>query len=152
MADNFVSFNRFTALPNNIADFGASIEELKALRGAPDKNPVVSPMAKPAQSERELALAPAGSDSLRLQQPKEPGVDPYEGPRPVWVLSRVGAKKLRRGVLVDLEQAVGDMAEGETKELMQLSFSRVNAMRDLLQDRNEMTENIYMRHLATSRT
>lgn len=152
MADNFVSFNRFTALPNNIADFGSSVEELKALRGKPDKNPAASPMAAPAASQRELALNPAGSDTLRLQEPREPGADPYEGPRPVWVLSRLGTKKLKRGVLTDLQEMVAEMPEGETKSLMQDSFARVQAMRDLLSDRNALTENIYMRSLAASRS
>lgn len=151
MADNFVSFNRFTALPNNIADFGASVEELKALRGTPDKNPAASPMAAPAASRRALALVPAGSDTLRLAEPVEPGADPYEGARPVLVLSRSGAKKLKTGVLADLQDVVDDLAEGDTKRLMQDSFARVHAMRDLLADRNAMTENIYMRSLAASR-
>ena len=152
MADNFVSFNRFTALPNNIADFGSSVEELKSLRGKPDKNPAASPMAAPAASQKELALGRAGSDTLRLQEPQEPGADPYEGPRPVWVLSRVGTKKLKRGVLVDLQEAVEDMPDSDTKSLMLDSFARVQAMRDLLSDRNVMTENIYMRSLAASRS
>lgn len=152
MADNFVSFNRFTALPNNIADYGSSVEELKAQRGRPDKNPAASPMAAPAVSVRELALGPAGSDSLRLQEPQEPGPDPYEGPRPVWVLSRVGTKKLKRGVLTDLEEVVDALPEGDTKSLMCDSFARVHAMKDLLSERNAMTENIYMRSLAASRS
>ena len=152
MADNFVSYNRFTALPNNIADYGASVEELKALRGRPDKNPAVSPMAAPAASQRELALTPAGSDALRLTEPHEPGADPYEGPRPVWVLSRLGTKKLKRGVMADLLDVVEELPDSDTKSLMLDSFARVNAMRELLGERNDMTENIYMRNLAANRT
>jgi len=152
MADNFVSYNRFTALPNNIADFGASVEELKALRGRPDKNPAASPMAAPAASQRELALNPAGSDTLRLAEPREPGADPYEGPRPVWVLSRVGTKKLKRGVMADLQDVVEQLPDSDTKSLMLDSFARIHAMGDLLGERNDMTENIYMRSLAASRS
>jgi hypothetical protein len=152
MADNFVSYNRFTALPNNIADYGSSVEELRALRGRPDKNPAVSPMAAPAVSQRELALNPTGSDTLRLAEPHEPGVDPYEGPRPVWVLSRLGTKKLKRGVLSDLLDVVEQLPDGDTKSLMLDSFARVNAMGELLGERNDMTENIYMRNLAANRS
>ena len=152
MADNFVSYNRFTALPNNIADYGASVEELKALRGRPDKNPAVSPMAAPAASQRELALNPAGSDTLRLTEPQEPGADPYEGPRPVWVLSRLGTKKLKRGVMADLLDVVEELPDSDTKSLMLDSFARVHAMGELLGERNDMTENIYMLNLAANRS
>lgn len=152
MADNFVSFSRFTALPTNIADFGTSAEEVRTHQGKPDKNPAASPMAAPARSRRALALAPAGSDDLRVAEPQDPSADPYEGPRSVLVLSRAGAKKLRHGVLVDLQEVVDGMPESDTRALMQDSFSRIAAMRDLLAERNEMTENIYMRALAASRS
>ena len=86
--DNFVSFKRFTSIPANIAEHGATVEEYKLAQGRPDGDPVLSPMADPVVSEARLALAPTGSDSLRLGTPASPEANPYEGPRRTLVLSR----------------------------------------------------------------
>lgn len=151
MANNFVSYNRFTALPNNISDYGAGLEELRLLKGKPEKNPVVAPMAAPRRSRKLLALESTGSDEMRLAEPTEPNIDPYEGPQSTLSLSRTGAQKLGGAVLGDLQSVVESMREGDTKSLMMDSLRRVGAMRQYLGERNEMTEAIVVRSIAASR-
>ena len=152
MADNFISYNRFTTLPPNIADFGSTVEELKLQRGSPDRNPALSPLPIPYASLRRLFLKPRGSDQLRLGEPDEPDVDPYEGPQSTLSLSRNALKKLNGPILTDLEQMVsgGSLTE-DTRSLMQDSFRRVLGLRAYLDDINKMTENIYVRSVAASR-
>lgn len=152
MADNFISYNRFTTLPPNIADYGATVEELKLQRGAPDRNPALSPLPVPYASLRRLFLKPRGSDQLRLGEPDEPEVDPYEGPQSTLSLSRNALKKLNGPILTDLEQTVsgGGLTE-DTRSLMQDSFRRVLGLRAYLDEINQMTENIYVRSVAASR-
>ena len=58
MAENKISFNRFTALPNNIATYGSTPEELKLQAGTPDPNPSVSPMPSATPADVHLALEP----------------------------------------------------------------------------------------------
>ncbi|HET6344102.1 MAG TPA: hypothetical protein VFH51_04175 [Myxococcota bacterium] len=153
MADNFISYNRFTTLPPNIADFGATVEELKAQKGTPDANPAASPMAAPRVSRKRLSLRPAGSDEMRLAEPMEPEPDPYEGPQPVLSLSRNAARKLAGNVLTDLEKQVQvhSLPDAETRGAMLDSFRRILAMREYLNERNQMTEGIYVRSIAASR-
>lgn len=153
MADNFISYNRFTTLPPNISDFGATVEELKMQRGAPDKNPVLSPMAVPRASLRRLFLKPRGSDQLRLGEPEEPDIDPYEGPQSTLSLSRNALKKLYGNVLTELETHVQDnpAADPQTRGLMMDSFKRVLSLRAYLDEINQMTESIYVRSVAASR-
>lgn len=151
MANNFVSFNRFTTLPSNIADYGAGLEELRLLKGRPETNTTITPMAAPRKSRKLLALESSGSDVLRLDEPEDPAVDPYEGAQSTLSLSRNSTQKLGGSILQDLQQIVGAMAEGQTKALMLDSFQRIEAMRTCLRERNEMTESIYVRAIAASR-
>lgn len=151
MANNFISYNRFTALPNNISDYGAGLEELRLLKGTPAKNPLAAPLAAPRRSRKLLALESAGSDEMRLAEPVEPNVDPYEGPQSTLSLSRTGAQKLDGTVLGDLQGVVESMSDGDTKSLMMDSLRRVSAMRQYLGERNEMTEGIVVRSIAASR-
>jgi hypothetical protein len=153
MADNFISYNRFTTLPPNIADFGATVEELKSQSGKPDANPAAAPMAAPRVSRKRLSLRPAGSDEMRLSEPTEPEPDPYEGPQSVLSLSRNAARKLGGAVLGDLEKQVQvqSVLDGETRGAMLDSLRRLWAMREYMQERNQMTEGIYVRAVAASR-
>ena len=69
MANNFVSYSRFTAMPPNIATYGATVEELKSQAGKPDANPVLSPMAASEVTQRRLSLSATGSDRMRVTPP-----------------------------------------------------------------------------------
>lgn len=106
MANNFVSYSRFTAMPPNIATFGATVEELKLQAGKPDANPVLSPMAASEVTQRRLSLSTTGSDKMRLALPTNTMVNPYEGPKPVSVLMRSALQKLRGGTFTALRDAV----------------------------------------------
>ena len=152
MADNFVSYSRFTAMPPDISRFGATVEELQLQRGNPDRNPALSPMAAPRVSMQRLFLRPRGSDQMRLAGPDEPVIDPYEGPQSTLSLSRNALRKLSGSVLVDLEAEVqASVADKETRNLMLDSFRRVIGLRAYLAEINKMTETIYVRSVAASR-
>lgn len=151
MADNSISFNRFTTLPTNIAEFGNTVDEIKLLRGKADKNPLVGPMAAPRRSRRLLSLSPAGSDEMRLEEPTEANLDPYEGPQSTLTLSRGGHKKLEAPILGALQSLAHMLPDESTRNLMLDSFQRVERMRKYLKERNEMTESIYVRSIAASR-
>jgi hypothetical protein len=154
MADNFISYSRFTTLPPNISDFGSTVEEVKLQRGNPDRNPTLSPLAAPRQSALRLFLKPRGSDQLRLGEPVEPGQNAYEGPQSNLGLARNALRKLQTGALVDLQGHVDSpehAGDPKTRSLMQDSLRRVGAMRDYLGERTRMTETIYVRAVGSSR-
>ena len=110
--DNFSRFNSFTNVNPNIAELGYTAEEHRLAQGAPDGNPIHSPMAAPGVSETQLALKPAGSDRLRLGDPQQPVINPYEGPKRTLFLSRNAVAKLRGRVLQDLQNLVDQGAVG----------------------------------------
>ena len=60
--DNSVSFQRFTSVDPNIAQYGSTREEFELQRGNPDADPILSPMAATAIPETRLGLAASGSD------------------------------------------------------------------------------------------
>ncbi len=142
--DNFVSFNRFTSLDPNIAQHGATVEELVRARGTPDPNPLLSPMASPGVSETRLALVNSGSDRLRLGDPTQPEVNPYEGPKRTLVVSRNAVAKLRGQVIADLQALVKSGAVGtpEVRARMTDSMQRVAGMRDYIDHLNGLSESI----------
>jgi hypothetical protein len=113
MADNPISYNRFTQLPANVAVHGYTVEEIRSQRGKPDRNAAISPMAAPRSSAIRLFLRPSGSDQLRVGEPVEPAVDPYEGATSQLSLMRSSLAKLEGGILVDLQAQVkqGALAE-----------------------------------------
>ena len=153
MANNFLSFNRFTALPPIIARFGWTEEEAAATRGKPEGNPWLSPMAKNAVSDVRLALIPGGSDKVRLPQPTTPQTNPYEGPKPTLVLSRNAVKKLSGNVVGELHKLVqgGAVKDKSLQTLMLDSMRRVNGLREFMDHLNQMTETVYVRSLAASK-
>lgn len=150
MPDNFVSYNRFTTLPPNVADYGATVEELKLPRGKPDKNPAISPLPNPRTSERRLSLRTRGSDRLRLAEPAEPDLDPYEGPRSVLGLSRDAHLKLAGPALAALGEVVADSAgiAPQVRDLMAESARRVNLLGDFLGRQVQLTQAIVARAVA----
>lgn len=153
MANNFQSFTRFTALPPVIMRFGWTEEEAAATRGKPDPDPLMSPMAAPQVSETQLALAPSGSDKLRLTEPLQPEANPYDGPKPTLVLSRNAVKKLSGNVVAELARLVqgGGVSDKSLQALMLDSMRRVVGLREYMDHLNRMTESIYVRSLAASK-
>ncbi|MEE8408345.1 MAG: hypothetical protein V3T05_01945 [Myxococcota bacterium] len=153
MADNFISYSRFTALPPIIARFGWTEEEAAATRGKPDPNPIVSPMAAPAVSEVRLSLAPTGSDKMRLAEPKGPEANPYEGQKPTLVLSRNAVRKLGGNIISNLQSLVqsGAVQDKNLRALMGDSLRRVVGLREFMVHLNQMAESVYVRSLAASK-
>jgi len=153
MANNPVSYQRFTALPPNIAQYGNTVEEVELQRGKPDANPVLSPMAQQRVSDVRLSLAPAGSDRLRLAIPTEPDQNPYEGPRSSLVLTRSALKKLNGNILGDLQEAIQTTdLTAETKSLMNDSIRRaLVGLGEYLGSSIRLTEGVYARCIAASK-
>ena len=122
--DNFNSYNRFTALPPNISQFGVTVEEVQLQKGKPDANPVAAPMADPRVAEARLSLGRSGSDLTRLQDPSRPAINPYEGARSLLHSSQNAVTKLTSPVVTDLKGAV--LASNDPNmSLMQDSLTRV---------------------------
>ena len=153
MASNLESYQRFTALPTNISQYGNTVEEVTLQRGSPDPNPVLSPMAEQRVADVRLALAPVGSDQLRLGLPVEPAVNPYEGRRWNIVLMRRAHKKLTGRIFADLLDAIEEAELGdELKSLMGDSIRRaLVGLGDYLGDNIRLTEGVYARCIAASK-
>ena len=153
MANNIVSYSRFSSLPANISSFGATVEEFNLQHGTPDPNPVVAPMASPKVPEVRLALGRGGSDQIRLGGPAEPVINPYEGAQPTLVLSRKVVQKLDSSVISQLQQSVEGELVGDQnlRGLMQDSLRRVLGLREFVDGLNKMTESIYVRSIAASK-
>ncbi len=144
MADNFISYQRFTSLPPNISSFGATVEEFKMQKGAPDANPVVSPMANTEVTQVRLALARTGSDKVRLGEPSEPEANPYEGARPNLVLCRGAVHKMQSAVVAQLHRLVND-------DRAQASMSRFDALREFMANQVRLGEEIDARRLSAAK-
>jgi len=142
--DNYVSYARFTSINPNISQHGATVEELVRSRGTPDGNPVLSPMANPAVSEAQLALAAKGSDRLRLGNPIQPDPNPYEGPKRTLVLSRNAVTKLNGKVIGDLTNLVktGTVGTEDVRARMLDSIQRVTGMREFVNHLNVLSESV----------
>ncbi len=153
MADNFLSYQRFTALPPNIAQYGNTVEELQLQAGKPDPNPLASPMPDVTVAAARLSLAPSGSDKLRLAGPAQPDVNPYEGAKPNLSLSRSAVRKLEGNVVAQLGLVVqsGRDLDPNLQTLMQDSLRRVAGMREYMEHLNQMTEFVYVRSIAASK-
>ena len=151
--NNFVSYQRFTSQPPNIAEHGATVEELVSARGTPDPDPVHSPMADQGVAAARLALSPSGSDRLRLGNPAQPDVNPYEGPKRTLNLSRGAVLKLKGQVLADLDQVIreGSVATEEVRSWMSNSMQRVAALRELAEHLNSLAELAQAHSLGASK-
>ena len=153
MANNTISYNRFSALPANIANYGSTSEELALQKGAPDPDPVLSPMADAVVPSEQLALSRLGSDKLRLATPSQPMVNPYEGGKPNLVHSRHAVTKLAGPVIDQLKNLVhgGEVVEGNVQHQMMHSLKRVASLTAFLDQQNKMVDNIYARTLSASK-
>jgi len=153
MANNLTSYNRFTTLPQNISQYGATTEEFALQRGQPDPDPVLSPMASPKAANNQLALGRSGSDKLRLTQPSEPVFNPYEGPRPTLVLSRNAVAKLTGSVVGQLHEMIqsGFVGDENLQGQMEHSLQRVSGLAEFLNYQNQLTDTIYARTLSVSK-
>ena len=153
MANNPVSYNRFTTLPSNIAQYGFTAEEVASQSGAPDPDPVLSPMASTQAPNTQLALSRPGSDKLRLNQPADPVFNPHEGQKPTLVLSRHAVTKLNGAVVGQLRSLVssGAISDSQVKNQMEHSLKRVGALAEFLDYQNKLTDQIYARTLSVSK-
>ena len=154
MADNFISYNRFTGVSPNISEHGSTIEELKSTRGTPNKNPVATPMAAPLISQKQLFLRPSGSDQARLSEPTEPDIDPYEGPQSVLSLSRSAAQKLNGPIVGEIRShlASDTSTDAQTVGLQNDSLKRVESMTSFVNELNQLKESIYVATVNGSRS
>lgn len=107
MATNRISYRRFSGNLENISEVGYTPEEVKLQHGAPDPNPLLSPMAAPRLGALRLALDPSGSDHLRLGRPVEPEQNPYEGPQSWLTLNRAAVRKMRGSIVGELRKLAG---------------------------------------------
>lgn len=152
MADNAISYRRFSSLPNNISEAsGQSLEEIRITRGTPPKNPVAAPMAAPRASRKALALGRAGSDDMRLTEPQEPDQNPFEGPVSVLGLLRSVGKKLEHPIFAELGQVVDGMPQqAEIKGNMQASLASVQNLGREMSERQSMGDFILVRMLGAN--
>lgn len=151
--DNLTSFNRFTSVNPNIAIHGATVEELRSVAGKPDPNPVASPMPNAAVTDVKLALSLGGSDRLRLGNPDQPSINPYEGPKLTLVLSRSAVQKLKGNVVGELAGLIQNGAVGtpELQDRMMSSLKRVGALREFMDHLNGMTEMVFAHAVGASK-
>ncbi len=153
MANNSISYNRFTALPANIANFGQTAEEISLQRGTPETDTRIAPMAAPAEPAQKLALDRLGSDRFRLAGPGRPVENPFEGPKSNLVHSRNAVKKLRSAVVDRLSEVVGaeDVATPALRAQMNHSLERVRGLAEFLDYQNQLTDRIYAIALGSTR-
>ena len=153
MANNQISYNRFTTLPSNIADYGQTVEEIKLQQGSPDANPVASPMPETGISDIQLALNRAGSDKARLNKPTEPVFNAYEGPKSNLSLTRSANQKLKGAVLRQLETIIdsGSIGDETLERQMGHSLKRVMGLSEFLDYQNNLTDKIYAMTLSVSK-
>lgn len=132
------SFSRFEipGSPGNIAVYGYTQEEVQSQRGTPDADVRIAPMARPAVSESQLALARHGSDKTRLTRPSDPVANPYEGPKSILSLNRNARMKLRSAISGQLLQRV-KVSSDSRRQLMNDSLARANAMTAEVEKLNE---------------
>lgn len=154
MADNFISYQRFAALPPDISKYGVTKEELTIQNGKPDPNPALSPMPDNHIPETRLGLRPHGSDAMRLTHPTGPEVNPHEGPQSKLSWNRKALRKMSGQIMKDIEElidsgAIGDEALGR---LMRDSLDRVDSLVQYLTQLNKMTEMIYVRSITSTRS
>lgn len=148
MANNLQSYSRFALMPSNISTFGYTAEEFRSAAGAPAKEPEVGPMADVRVSETRLALAPKGSDALRLAKPSL-AENPYEGPHRTLSLTRSCLTKLGSKILADLREVTA--AAGKVGPLMDDSIARVQVLHTRMRDVLKMTEGVTARVLSASK-
>ena len=153
MAENSLSYSRFSTLPVNIATHGVTAEEIKIQKGKPDKNPAASPMARSHISETRLAFARGGSDLIRLGLPTQPTVNPYAGQQRHLTLTRKLLRKLAGKIIADITSSIEvTVSDDETRSSqMGDSLRRVENMGKLLSKYSEWGEAIYLRTVTASK-
>jgi hypothetical protein len=147
MADNFISYKRFTALPTDIAQYGSTTQELvQHTKGAPPANPVAAPDATPRATEAVLGLHRAGSDNMRLGELPTPAYNPYEGQKRDYEQIRRVLAKFDTQLLDHLRNAVASAnISPEHRVLMEDSMRRKKYLEDFLREQLKRTQGIYNR-------
>ena len=151
MAQDPISYSRFTQLPSNISVHGSTLEEIKSARGKPDRNVALSPMAAPRRSATRLFLRPSGSDQLRMGQPAEPAGDPSETAPLALSRFRSVLVKLGGGVLADLQATVeqGAVSSPQVQQLIMDSLRRVEGLTGYLKNQYALTQGIVARQVGS---
>ena len=153
MADNFISYERFAALPANIARFGSTVAEVQLQSGRPAKDPEASPMADWRASQGLLALQRNGSDRMRVGQPNGVAANASASEGPTWTLAltRSAESKLRSPLFGQVEGVVRGAPETKARSLMLNSLERVSLLLDYLDETNGMANAVYIRAIAASK-
>ena len=133
---------------------GESLDRVRRPIQSPRHLGVQRSAFRPGQETQHVPhfLKPAGSDRLRLGDPQQPVINPYEGPKRTLFLSRNAVAKLRGRVLQDLQNLVDQGAVGspEVRQRMSDSMRRVNSMCDRMAHLNAMADAIIYNTLANS--
>jgi hypothetical protein len=147
MADNFISYNRFTALPHDIAKYGSTTQELvQHTKGVVHANPAAAPDAAPRVTESVLGLQREGSDTMRLGELPVPSYNPYEGQKRDYDQIRRVLAKFDTQLLELLKHAVSAaQISPEHKVLMEDSMRRKKYLEDFLREQLKRTQGIYNR-------
>ncbi len=150
--DNLSRFYNLTGVDPNIAQHGQSLEEIKLQKGAPDANPVASPMPATTAANALLALTPSGSDRMRLQGPAAPPVNPYAGAVHTLFLNRSALLKLDGAALGRISTMLqkGQVGTPQTQPLMGDSMARVGALKGLLTNLTDMAMSVVIRTRAVA--
>lgn len=143
---NFSRFQVFTGgVPSNIAQFGYTADEAKIVRGEPERDVRITPMAAPAVTEVQLALTHrVGSDVSRLASPNDPGFNPFEGPKSMLQLNRAALVKLSSPIM----EHVGGIVEGlvaqgaPNAEPMNESCKRLDTMSSVVHSLADMASSV----------
>lgn len=151
--DNLSRFFSYTGVNPNISQFGQSVEEIKIQRGAPDADPVASPMPNTSAPNALLALSRDGSDRLRFQSPEQPEVNPYAGATQTLFLNRNALLKLDSSTFTQLAALIqnGSVGTPETRPLMGDSMTRVAALKGSLQNLASMAMAVAVQTRAVAR-
>lgn len=147
MSSNMISYERFTNLPVNISEYGATAEEYELTKGKVETNVTIAPMATRAA---EGLLGPrTASDNLRVGAPAQPPINEFEGFRHDHITVRGALSKGRARIGTFINEAVRDgsiqgMSDGQRNQIL-ASLAREGNMTKLLGTINRMQEGIFAR-------
>lgn len=139
--------------PRKIADQAGAIPEELVPRevdhGLPDAT--LGHFPATGTSQTQLGLKPVKSRSLA--NPHKPEAKPDETPRSNLALCRDAVRRLDGAILSELSNMVQAeaVADPNTRNLMADSLRRVENLKNLIQDRNNMAEIVNARILAASK-
>lgn len=145
MGSNMISYERFTNLPVNISQYGATTEEYELTRGKVEPNLQIGPM--PTRAAEPLLAPRLSSDNLRVAAPAQPPVNVFEGFRHDHLTIRPALQKGHARI----SSMIGELVRGGTvpglgdnqRGQIVASLSREDHMIALLERVNRMQEGIF---------